>query len=160
MRARPQVVGGAIGQRFDDDALNICLIECLNEVKLVLFGLSFGDQGQFFKRDAIMAAGGFPSLSLMEDLELCLRLRELGPTVYLGGGLVCSGRRWRNIGWLRCCITVLTMIAIYLARRREGAQIADTLYRRYYRQDRFRNTKAEPLCPSPAQEPKASSKES
>jgi rSAM/selenodomain-associated transferase 2 len=147
MRARPQVVGGAIGQRFDGDALNICLIECLNEVKLVLFGLSFGDQGQFFKRDAIMAVGGFPSLSLMEDLELCLRLRELGPTVYLGGGLVCSGRRWRNIGWLRCCITVLTMMAIYLVRRREGAQIADILYRRYYRQDRFHRTKAEPLWP-------------
>jgi glycosyl transferase family 2/glycosyl transferase family 87 len=147
MRARPQVVGGAIGQRFDDDALNICLIECLNEVKLVLFGLSFGDQGQFFKRNAVMAAGGFPSLSLMEDLELCLRLRELGPTVYLGGGLVCSGRRWRNIGWLRCCITVLAMMAIYLVRRREGAQIADTLYRRYYRQDGFRKRKQNPCGP-------------
>jgi hypothetical protein len=145
MRARPQIVGGTIGQRFDGDALNICLIECLNEVKLVLFGLSFGDQGQFFKRDAVMASGGFPSLSLMEDLELCLRLRELGPTVYLGGGLVCSGRRWRNIGWLRCCISVLTMMAIYLVRRREGAQIADILYRRYYRQDRFHRTKTEPL---------------
>ena len=147
MRARPQVVGGTIGQRFDGDALNICLIECLNEVKLVLFGLSFGDQGQFFKRDAIMAVGGFPSLSLMEDIELCLRLRELGPTVYLGGGLVCSGRRWRNIGWLRCSISVLTMMTIYLVRRREGAQIADILYRRYYRQDRFHRTKAEPLWP-------------
>ena len=148
VRTRPQVVGGAIGQRFDADTLNICLIECLNEVKLVLFGLSFGDQGQFFNRNAVRAAGGFPSLSLMEDLELCLRLRELGPTVYLGGGLVCSGRRWRNIGWLRCCITVVAMMAIYLVRRREGAQIADILYRRYYRQDRFGKTKAEPLWPS------------
>jgi hypothetical protein len=52
--------------------------------------------------------------------------------LYLGGGLVCSGRRWRKVNWLKCCITVVAMTAIYRLRRREGAKIADILYRRYY----------------------------
>ena len=132
LNARPQAVGGAVGQRFDLGTLNLCIIECLNEVKCVLLGLSFGDQGQFFRRAAIVAAGGFPDLALMEDVELCLRLRTAGPMLYLGGGLVCSGRRWRNVSWLNCCISVVAMTTIYLLRRREGARIADILYRRYY----------------------------
>jgi hypothetical protein len=132
LNARPQVVGGAVGQRFDRDTLNLFIIECVNEVKAVLLGLSFGDQGQFFRRTAIVAAGGFPELSLMEDVELSMRLRSAGPTLYLGGGLVCSGRRWRKVSWFKCCTTVIALLAIYRLRRRQGAQITDILYRRYY----------------------------
>jgi len=132
LNARPQAVGGAVGQCFDDDTPSLCLIEWLNEVKSVLLGLSFGDQGQFFRRAAIVATGGFPNLSLMEDVELSLRLRAAGPMLYLGGGLVSSSRRWRKVSWLRCCVTVIAMTAIYRLRRAQGAQIADILYRRYY----------------------------
>jgi rSAM/selenodomain-associated transferase 2 len=132
LNARPQAVGGAVGQRFDDDTPSLCVVEWLNEVKSVLLGLSFGDQGQFFRRATIVASGGFPNLSLMEDVELSLRLRAAGPMLYLGGGLVSSSRRWRKVSWLRRCITVIAMTAIYRLRRAEGAGIADILYRRYY----------------------------
>jgi rSAM/selenodomain-associated transferase 2 len=128
----PEAVGGAIGQRFDREALGLSLIECLNEVRAVLLGLSFGDQGQFFHRSAIMAGGGFPNLPLMEDVELSLRLQAAGRMIYLGGGLVCSGRRWQQENWLKRCATVIAMTTIYLLRRREGAHIARILYRRYY----------------------------
>jgi rSAM/selenodomain-associated transferase 2 len=132
LNARPQAIGGAVGQRFDDVTPSLCVIEWLNEVKSVLLGLSFGDQGQFFRRATIVANGGFPNLSLMEDVELSLRLRAAGPMLYLGGGLVSSNRRWRKVSWLRCCVTVIALTAIYRLRRAQGAQIADILYRRYY----------------------------
>jgi rSAM/selenodomain-associated transferase 2 len=132
LNARPQAVGGAVGQRFDLGTPSLCIIETLNEVKSVLLGLSFGDQGQFFRRTAIAVSGGFPNLPLMEDVELSLRLQAAGPMLYLGGSLVSSSRRWRNISWLKCCITVVAMTAVYRLRRREGAKIADILYRRYY----------------------------
>lgn len=95
-------------------------------------GLSFGDQGQFFWRAVIMAGGGFPNLPLMEDVELSLRLQRAGPILYLGGGLVCSDRRWRNGNWFKRFITIIAMTAIYRLRRREGTQLANSLYRRYY----------------------------
>lgn len=132
LNARPEAVSGAVGQHFERDAPSLCMIECLNEVRSVLLGLSFGDQGQFFRRAAIMAGGGFPELPLMEDVELSLRLRAAGPMLYLGGDLVCSDRRWRKENWLRRCVTVIAMTTIYCLRRREGAHIADILYRRYY----------------------------
>jgi rSAM/selenodomain-associated transferase 2 len=129
---RPEVVGGAVGQCFDRDGLSLGIIECLNEARTILVGLSFGDQGQFFRRAIVMASGGFPKLPLMEDVELSLRLRAAGPMLYLGGGLVCSDRRWRKKNWLKRCVTVIAMTAIYCLRRREGVQMAGALYRRYY----------------------------
>jgi rSAM/selenodomain-associated transferase 2 len=129
---RAEAVGGAVGQKFDHDAPSLCVIECLNEIRAVLLGLPFGDQGQFFRRGAIMAGGGFPNLPLMEDVELSLRLRTAGPMLYLGNGLVCSDRRWRQENWLKRFVTVMAITAIYRLRRRKGAQIADILYRRYY----------------------------
>ena len=65
LKAPPEAVGGAVGQRFHPDALGLDVIECLNEVRALFFGLSFGDQGQFFRRAAVMASGGFPPLPLM-----------------------------------------------------------------------------------------------
>jgi hypothetical protein len=132
LNTRPESAGGAIGQLFDRDAPGLCVIECLNEIRAVLLGLSFGDQGQFFRRGAIMAGGGFPNLPLMEDVELSLRLRTAGPTLYLGGGLVCSDRRWRQENWLNRFLTVMAMTAIYRLQRRNGARITDVLYRRYH----------------------------
>jgi rSAM/selenodomain-associated transferase 2 len=132
LNARPETIGGAVGQRFSPDALGLDMIECLNEVRALFFGLSFGDQGQFFRRAAVMAWGGFPPLPLMEDVELSLRLRAAGPTVYLGSGLVCSGRRWRQENWLKRCATVIAMTAMYLLQRRKAPHVAEVLYRRYY----------------------------
>ena len=132
LNARAEAIGGAVGQRFGRDTPSLCVIECLNEIRAVFLGLSFGDQGQFFRRAAIMGGGGFPNLPLMEDVELSLRLRIAGPTLYLGQGLVCSDRRWRQENWFKRFVTVMALTAIYRLRRREGAQITDILYRRYY----------------------------
>jgi glycosyltransferase involved in cell wall biosynthesis len=132
LNARPEAIGGAVGQRFDPDALGLDVIECLNEVRALFIGLSFGDQGQFFRRAAVMADGGFPPLPLMEDVELSLRLRAAGPTVYLGDGLVCSGRRWRRENWLKRCATVIAMTAMYLLQRRKGSDVAEDFYEKYY----------------------------
>ena len=133
LNARPEAPGGAVGQRFHLGAFRLNVIECLNEARAVLFGLSFGDQGQFFRRAAIMASGGFPPLPLMEDVELSLRLRAAGPTIYLGGGLICSGRGWRQEKWLKRCATVIAMTTMYLLQRRKGSHVAEVLYQRYYK---------------------------
>jgi rSAM/selenodomain-associated transferase 2 len=132
LNARPDAIGGAVGQHFDPDTLGLAVIECLNEARALFFGLSFGDQGQFFRRAAVMASGGFPALPLMEDVELSLRLQAAGPTVYLGGGLVCSGRRWRRENWLKRCATVIAMTATYLLERGRGPDVAEILYQKYY----------------------------
>jgi hypothetical protein len=127
----PAVTGGAVGMRFAAGGRRLGLVARLNAWRAAMTGLSFGDQGQFFRRKALDAVGGFPAMALMEDVELGLRLREAGETVLLGGGLIVSGRRWRKRGLKRNTLGVLTLFGRYLLERRLGW--TDVTGVRYYR---------------------------
>lgn len=65
-----------------------------------LSGIATGDQAIFVRRDAFHAVGGFPELPLMEDIELCKRLKRLGRPLCLRERVVTSGRRWEKNGIL------------------------------------------------------------
>ena len=55
-----------------------------------------GDQGLFLGRDLFERVGGFPEQPLMEDIELCKRLKRIAPRQFvpIRKPLVTSGRRW------------------------------------------------------------------
>ncbi len=126
----PQTAGGAVGMRFAGGGAGLSLVCGLNSLRARFFGISFGDQGQFFRREALAAGGGFPDMALMEDVELSLTLREAGETVLLGGGIVVSPRRWSGEGFFAHTISVLRLFTAYLAARRLG--LADATGRRYF----------------------------
>jgi len=65
-----------------------------------------GDQAIFVRAEAFRAAGGYPEIPLMEDVELSRRMRRAGKTVLLPLRVETSGRRWEEWGPLR---TVLFM---------------------------------------------------
>lgn len=132
LNAQDRAVGGAIGQHFDADTVSLLAVEAFNEIRALFFGASFGDQGQFFRRATIAAGGGFPALPLMEDVEFSRRLRVAGPSLYLGGGVVCSARRWQRDGWLRRFWMVLALTAEFRLRRGNIEACAEALYRKYY----------------------------
>jgi len=67
-------------------------------------GIATGDQAIFVKRDAFVAAGGFPAIPLMEDIALCKRLKRVGPPLCLRERVVTSGRRWERHGVLRTIV--------------------------------------------------------
>lgn len=56
--------------------------------------LPYGDQAIFVRNDVFRAVGGFPSIPLMEDLELSLRLRRLGRIKTARAHVFVSGRRF------------------------------------------------------------------
>jgi hypothetical protein len=128
---QPGLAGGAVGMAFEEGGLGLGGVAALNAWRAALTGLSFGDQGQFFRREALRGLGGFPAMALMEDVELGFRLREAGETVCLGRGLVVSGRRWVGVGIRRNILRVLTLFTRYLGERRLG--LADASGARYYR---------------------------
>jgi len=131
LNACPEAAGGAMGMAFADPGPGLWTLAGLNALRARITGISFGDQGQFFRREALEAAGGFPEMALMEDVELALRLRGVGETLLLGGGLTVSGRRWHGSGFGGKVAGVLGLFAGYLAARRLG--LADSTGRRYYR---------------------------
>jgi rSAM/selenodomain-associated transferase 2 len=67
-------------------------------------GIATGDQAIFVARSAFESVGGFPDQALMEDIELCKRLRVLSPPVCLRDRAVTSGRRWESRGVWRTIV--------------------------------------------------------
>ncbi len=126
--------GGCFGIQFEDSNIAQRIIATLNNLKAVLTGISFGDQAQFVRAEAIGRIGGFPDLMLMEDVELSLRLKRAGGTIYLAGGVTVSGRRWREGYFLDNLWTVIRLFFGYLLARRLGrCQGTDAAYyRKYY----------------------------
>jgi rSAM/selenodomain-associated transferase 2 len=67
-------------------------------------GIATGDQAIFVVRSAFEAVGGFPDQPLMEDVELCKRLRALSLPACLRARVVTSGRRWESRGVWRTIV--------------------------------------------------------
>jgi rSAM/selenodomain-associated transferase 2 len=65
-------------------------------------GIATGDQAIFLERSLFEQLGGFPDQPLMEDVELCRRLRQQGlHPACLRTPVRTSGRRWDERGALR-----------------------------------------------------------
>lgn len=133
----PEVIGGALGQRFDKQTLPLLFIEMLNEARATLKGASFGDQGQFFFKKYAMGEKGFPDIALMEDVEMSQRLHSKGPVGYVGCELKVSADKWKRQGWWKRFTTVIRLVAQYrMARILNPGQtrtIAQKLYDVYYK---------------------------
>lgn len=129
---RHDVVGGAFELRYDNPKLRFRLVAALNNFRARAFGISFGDQAQFFRRGALR--DGFPAMRLMEDVELSMRLKAAGATVFLPRGVVQSSRRWQRHGCLRNGAKVVWLTSRYLILRRLGFSAGDGTwyYIRYY----------------------------
>ena len=65
-----------------------------------LTGIATGDQAMFVRRDTFQSIGGFADIPLMEDVELCKRLKRVSPPLCLSERVVTSGRRWEKNGVL------------------------------------------------------------
>jgi hypothetical protein len=129
LRDRPDCPGGALGHRFDARNLALRLVEFGDLLRARWLGRSLGDQGQFFRRERLTDAGGFPALPIMEDVALADRLRALGKPAYLNVPLITSARRFERLGvW-----ATLRRNARCRSRfRREGAAAAEAIFREYY----------------------------
>jgi rSAM/selenodomain-associated transferase 2 len=108
-------VGGWFRFALDDAAWQARVIERGVAWRVRLFGLPYGDQGLFVRRDAFRALGGFRDLPLMEDVEFVRRLTRAGPAFELPLPLVTSARRWRRDGWFRRSARNLAILTCYLA---------------------------------------------
>jgi len=98
--ARSGRVWGRFDVRFDRGGL-LTLIAFAMNLRSRLTGIATGDQALFVTRAAFGAIGGFPSIPLMEDVELSKALRRSGKTVLLRKRVRTSGRRWEAWGPLR-----------------------------------------------------------
>lgn len=100
--------GRRIWGRFDVDIQGhsrmLRVIAALMNWRSRITGIATGDQAIFVARSAFESVGGYPDQPLMEDIELCKRLRLLSPPACLRARAVTSGRRWESRGVWRTII--------------------------------------------------------
>jgi rSAM/selenodomain-associated transferase 2 len=130
LEKNPYAVGGAVGMQFKQKKLKMRVVAVLNNLRALLTGVSFGDQAQFFRVEALDAIGGFPSMMLMEDVELSLRLKEVGRLLFINDGILVSARRWQGRQFPYKLMTVFRLFPRYLITRRFRRK--DRIYRQYY----------------------------
>lgn len=92
--------------------LALWIIGWMISLRSRLTGIASGDQGIFVDRARFEAIGGYAHISLMEDLQLCQRLKTLARPRCLRPPLLTSSRRWEQHGVWR---TVLLMWHLRLA---------------------------------------------
>lgn len=103
---------GWFSLRLDSRQWLLRLVARAINIRSRLSGIATGDQGIFVLRAALERIGGVPMLPLMEDVELCVRLNELGPPEVLLKRIRSSARHWQRRGVLP---TILLMWRLRLA---------------------------------------------
>jgi rSAM/selenodomain-associated transferase 2 len=106
-------VGGAFRFRFDQRSWGLRLIEWGVRIRVAWFGLPFGDQALFVRRDALAAAGGVPQVPIMEDLDLVRALRRQGRMSRLALPVTTSARRYRARGSTRTVVRNALAVAAW-----------------------------------------------
>ncbi len=125
------VVGGAVGTGFSQTSPAFRLLELANGFRAVFLGISFGDQVQFFRRVPVLEKELLAPIPLMEDVELSIRMRSAGRTLFLFGGGRVSARRWKKKGAANS-VDVILRVLHYLALRTKGTPDTSAMYRDYY----------------------------
>jgi hypothetical protein len=129
----PRLDGGAFRMAYRGKS-KLGPLMFLNDLKIRLLGVSFGDQSQFFSKKCIAKVGDFPDLPLMEDLELSL-IWKGGAIAYIKSSIsLTSPRRWQNIGRLKNAALIIKLLFIYLCHRHWNYPVNVTkLYQTYYK---------------------------
>jgi hypothetical protein len=130
-RSYPDSAGGACYMRYSDGSLRLKLLSMLSNFKSLFFGLSFGDQVQWYRKSRI----DMPDLALMEDVELAVRVNDNGGYAQTRSTVKVSSRRYKEKGIIRVIMSVLRRTPGYLIVRKWTDEMPETknLYKKYYR---------------------------
>ncbi len=77
------------------------VVEWGAHLRAALFGMPYGDQALFVRREGIEAVGGVPQAPIMEDLDLVRALRGRGRLARVPLAATTSARRYLAGGVLR-----------------------------------------------------------
>jgi rSAM/selenodomain-associated transferase 2 len=126
----PGVVGGHFDVRFDNPRAVFRMIAWFMNLRSRWSGISTGDQAIFVRRDVFEATDGYPEMPLMEDVELCRRLKRRGRLAPLRLAVRTSARKWERDGALRTILLMWALRFLYMVGVPPGR-----LHRWYYRRD-------------------------
>jgi len=126
----PGVIAGRFDVRFDNPRPVFRMIAWFMNQRSRWSGISTGDQAIFVCREPFEALGGYPDMPLMEDVELCRRLKRRGHMAALRLTVTTSARKWEREGAVRTILLMWALRLLYVL----GVPPA-RLHRWYYRRE-------------------------
>ncbi|HSH96224.1 MAG TPA: TIGR04283 family arsenosugar biosynthesis glycosyltransferase [Roseimicrobium sp.] len=97
----PTVVGGGFWKTFRDGSLLMTGSRFRCGPRILVFHRVLGDQGMFVRREVLESFGGVPDQPLMEEFELCRRMRLQGRIALADATVTTSARRFAKLGAVR-----------------------------------------------------------
>jgi rSAM/selenodomain-associated transferase 2 len=94
----PKWIGGAFSLCIESGKWSLKLITLLANIRSRYFGLAYGDQGFFVRKEIFQNMGGFSQLPICEDLDFYRRLKKMGCVILLKEKAHTSARRWIKEG--------------------------------------------------------------
>jgi len=94
----PKWIGGAFTLCIESGKWSLKLIALLANIRSKYFGLAYGDQGFFVRKEVFKDMNGFSPIPICEDLDFYYRLRKKGSVILLKEKAHTSPRRWINEG--------------------------------------------------------------
>lgn len=108
-------IGGGFSLYFYDyDTLFMKFVAKTSNFRAKLFGLIFGDQGIFMKKDIFLKLGGYPDIELMEDWKLSKKLYKAGRATILKTPIGTSARRFKSGGQLKTLLLMHKIKILYV----------------------------------------------
>jgi rSAM/selenodomain-associated transferase 2 len=116
-QVREAISRGATWGRFDThldgEQLLFRVIEWFMNVRSALTHIATGDQAIFVRSDVFHMLGGYAPIALMEDVELCSRLKWVGQPTRVRATVIASTRRWRAGGIMRTVVLMWGLRLLY-----------------------------------------------
>ena len=109
------VIGGSFRFALDAPGWRARAIEWGVAFRVRWFGLPYGDQALFVRRDVFEQMDGYRPLPLMEDVDFVRRLRRRGPLRHVAVAAVTSARRYARDGWAARVAGNAVLLTLFLA---------------------------------------------
>lgn len=106
-----KVIAGAFRLNINDTHWGLRWIERGANLRSRYRQLPYGDQGIFVSAPTFYDLGGFSNWPLMEDYDLCRRLRKQGQIRLANASIKTSARRWLTVGLWRTTLVNQLCIA-------------------------------------------------
>ncbi|MEM9175017.1 MAG: glycosyltransferase family 2 protein [Myxococcota bacterium] len=118
--ADPGCAGGAFTFRFAERGGWERWIEWWVARRVSIFGLPYGDQALFVRRNVLEQMGGIAPVPILEDLDLVRGIRRAGRLVVLAEPATTSSRRYRDRGALRTLLWhAVALVGFFVGADRE-----------------------------------------
>lgn len=113
LNGNKEIVGGAFKFHLDDDSLLFKLLAFFSDLRAGIVKIFTGDFGLFVRRSAFDKIGGFNEIELMEDVDICRRLKKEGKLVQANAKIISSSRRFKKEGVLKTWTHMLVNRSLY-----------------------------------------------